>query len=163
MAGTREATAVHEAAHAVIGRVLGMTCGHATVLQDEDSAGHAVTADPWVICGHWEERGKYRDPSSVFRGRIMTFMAGVEAEREFYGSDSGGDGDDRFQIAMMAEHANVPRVSNDWDSDVDRYLDRLRSRTRGLVRRHRRLILKVSAELLTRGTLIPEEIEALMK
>jgi hypothetical protein len=93
-------TAIHEAGHAVIGRVLGMICGHATVVQDDDSAGHAVTADPWFIHAAWEDRGKFRDPSSVFRGRIMTFMAGREAEIVCLGTCNGGDGDDRYEISL---------------------------------------------------------------
>jgi hypothetical protein len=39
--------AVHEAGHAVIGRVTGMSCGKATIIADHDSAGHAVVKDPW--------------------------------------------------------------------------------------------------------------------
>ena len=54
------ATAIHEAGHAVIGRVLGLTCGHATIVADDDSAGHQIIADQWVIWQHWEDRQKYR-------------------------------------------------------------------------------------------------------
>jgi ATP-dependent Zn protease len=40
--------AYHEAGHAVRGRVLGLDCGSATIAPDDDAAGHAITADPWV-------------------------------------------------------------------------------------------------------------------
>jgi ATP-dependent Zn protease len=94
-------TAVHEAGHAVIGRVLGMVCGHATIVPDDDSLGHSIAADPWMIAHAWEQRGKYRDMSSVFRGRILGFMAGAEAEAEILHRTAIGDGDDRYQIGLM--------------------------------------------------------------
>ena len=40
--------AVHEAGHAVIGRVLGMECGPVTIVPDDDSLGHSITFDPWL-------------------------------------------------------------------------------------------------------------------
>lgn len=37
-------TAIHEAGHAVIGRAMTMACGGATIVADDESAGHSVTA-----------------------------------------------------------------------------------------------------------------------
>ena len=56
-------TAVHEAGHAVIARVLDMACGGATIVADEDegSAGHAETFDPHVTAHAWDLRGHLRD------------------------------------------------------------------------------------------------------
>jgi ATP-dependent Zn protease len=54
VATQREHSAVHEAGHAVIGRVLGIPCGHATILVDEGSAGHSLAAPrmrPWNAGG----------------------------------------------------------------------------------------------------------------
>ena len=70
-------TAYHEAGHAVAGRVLGMMCGRATIVPDFDAmeAGFTITEDPWKIDSAWETRGKYRASVSVFRGRIMSYMA----------------------------------------------------------------------------------------
>jgi hypothetical protein len=64
-------TAVHEAGHAVIGRVLDMDCGPVTIVPDDDSAGHSITFDPWVTYERWEERGKSRgdDMHSIYIGR----------------------------------------------------------------------------------------------
>ena len=75
-------TAIHEAGHAVIGRMLGMVCGQVTIVPNlsEETAGVAITHDQWVTFGAWEKRDKYRDVSAVVRGRIMTLMAGAEAE-----------------------------------------------------------------------------------
>lgn len=97
-------TAIHEAGHAVIGRVLGMVCGGACVVADGDSAGHSICGDPWEIAGEWDARERYREISLVFRGRILAFMAGAEAEVVIFGECAG---DDRYQIEMMANRATV--------------------------------------------------------
>ena len=156
-------TAIHEAGHAVIGRVLGMICGHATIVADDDSAGHGIVADPWSILAQWEQRERYRDASTVFHGRMMSFMAGALAEVEFFGKCEGGDGDDQWQIAIMAEAgANVPKRTGAWEADRDRHIERLRVRAARLVRRHRQSIAKVAAALSERGTLTAEEIDSLL-
>ena len=64
-----EHTAHHEAGHVVIGRVLGLPCGSATIIPDEDSSGHAITHDPWkALHIWWEEQGKFgRDFDTAIR------------------------------------------------------------------------------------------------
>jgi ATP-dependent Zn protease len=152
-------TAIHEAGHAVIGRVLKQVCGQATIEPnlDEGEAGHAITADPHVTLGHWLddlERWRGNDALvSIMRGRILTYMAGRAAEEEFFGSCAGGDDDDCRQIDLMLDSL-LPS-----DADVPRYAQRLRDHTRTLVRRHRATIARVAALLLERKTLQPEEIE----
>jgi hypothetical protein len=56
-------TAVHEAGHAVIGRVLRPICGDAAVVADpsDGSAGHAITADAWEMVARWEQLGRWRE------------------------------------------------------------------------------------------------------
>src|SRR5262245_18895093 len=76
-----EAIAYRQAGSAVIGRRLGMNCGDASIKADDSSAG--VATDPDLIQRQWVRKGKFRDPASVFRGQILTLMAGGEAEREF--------------------------------------------------------------------------------
>ena len=41
-------TAIHKAGHAVVGRAMIMLCGGATIIADEDSAGHSITAGPYA-------------------------------------------------------------------------------------------------------------------
>ena len=144
--------AIHEAGHAVIGRVLGIECGGATIEQDTDSAGHGIIYDPHRIWYAWEQVGRYRDFSTVMRGRVMTFMAGREAEKECLGRAYGGDGDDRRQIAFMLDDLYRPESAARWEK-------RLRRHTRGLVRRHRNRIEQVAAVLLANGTVTKDQLD----
>lgn len=118
-------TAYHEAGHAVIGRVLTLPCKHATIKPNYDKAGagYTITPDPYACLYEWERRGHMRGGGldTVFHARIMTYMAGAEVETVLLGSRAEGDGDDRYQIALMAEQLDV-----DWD----RLEPRLRAMTR---------------------------------
>ncbi len=120
-------TATHEAGHAVVARVLTLACGGASIRPDYDAgtAGYAITHDPLECENIWLQRCKLRSDGAVYRARIMGFMAGTEAETELLGSSQGGDGDDLYQVALMAEQ--IERCD----------LERLRRMTRTLVRRHR--------------------------
>jgi ATP-dependent Zn protease len=146
-------TAYHEAGHAVIGRVLTLDCGGATIEPDHESAGHAITNDPWACLYAWEQRGKVREPDAVWHARIITLMAGAEAVAVLLGAVSRGDGEDRYQIASMAEELQTPGES--WD----RIEARLRAMTRMLVRRHRARIERVAKALIARKTLSRAELD----
>ncbi len=150
-----ESTAVHEAAHAVIGRVLGMVCGGASIIPDNDFYGHAIADDPYAILWHWEQQGKFRMPDSVFLGCILTFMAGAEAEVELAGASPElvCDGDDRGQITRMFDETVL---------DEDENEERLRRLTRSLIRRHRGKIEAVAEALLQEKTLSGSELDALI-
>jgi len=144
-------TATHEAGHAVIARVLTLACGGASIQPDYDdgAAGHSIIAGPLVTEGVWYRRWKLRTGDAVYRARIIAYMAGAEAEAELLGSTPGGDGDDRYQIDLMAEQ-------------LDRCdLDRLRAMTRMLVRRHRNRIERVAAALLNKRKLSGRQIDKL--
>ena len=149
------ATAVHEAGHAVIGRVTGMLCGKATIMSDHDSAGHVITKDPWEILAHWEKHGKFRHDDSVYIGRILTYMAGREAQIELAGcsDEEIGDGNDRYQIALMFEKTSL----QEWQEA------RLRQFARALVKRHRDKIERVAKALLEHKRLSGKKIDALVK
>ncbi|AWV19803.1 MULTISPECIES: hypothetical protein [Methylobacteriaceae] len=154
-------TAIHEAGHAVIGRVLTMVCGGASIVADEaeNEAGHSITADPMVILGEWDRRGKWRGSdlgtASVFRGRALTVMAGAEAEAEILGQCQGGDGDDRYQVALM-----LYEIAE--EGEHERIEIRLRRAARSLIRRHRTDIERVATALMERETLTGDEIDAML-
>ncbi len=153
-----ESTAYHEAGHAVIARVLSLTCGQVSIIADDDSSGHAIIEDPWKTAGDWENRGRFRDARQAFRGTIIARMAGAEAEREFFGQCRGGDDDDRYEIALLMESRWTEIPADDWDQ----YEARLRAQTRRLVRRHRHTIEHVAKALQERGTLEGDEVNAML-
>jgi len=144
-------TAIHEAGHAVIGRVLGLACGDVTIIADHNSNGHAILATPYAIEQAWEDCGKYRDIASAFRGRILAYMAGREAEEVILGRDGGGDGDDQFQIALMLEEVTIAE-------EAERLAHRLRRHARSLVKRHRQPIERVAAALLVHRKLTDDGV-----
>ena len=148
----RVETAYHEAGHAVIGRVLTLDSGSATVKPDHDSGGHAITCGPWACIDAWEKRGRVRGPDAAWYAQIITCMAGAESVAELLRSAPRGDGDDRYQVALMAEELE------NWD----RIEPRLRAMTCMLVRLHRALIERVAKALLDRTTLTRVELDALV-
>ena len=155
----REATAYHEAGHAVIARVLGLTCGQVSIIADDDSAGRAIIADPWQTAGDWENRDRFRDARQAFRGTIIARMAGAEAEREFFGQCRGRDDNDRYDIALLMDSRWTEIPADDWDQ----YEARLRAQTRRLVRRHRDTIERVAAALMKHKTLPGDEVHKIVE
>lgn len=132
----------HEAGHAVIGRVLGREGG--LVMIEQASHGYDTGG-----------RAMFREGGPV-EAHIMTTMAGWETEREF-GFDNEdnaiveGAGHDRANIGFMCAKADQP---------ID--VERLRRKTRRLVKKNRDKIDRVAKALLERKTLQAEEVDALM-
>lgn len=151
-------TAIHEAGHAVIGRKLTMACGGATIKAEDDldAAGHAIVADADTTWRAWEMREKFRDLSSVVRGRIITVQAGHEAEAAILGEAQGDDEDDRECAEAMVEDAGFP------EGCEAAALVRLRRFARQLARRHRADIERVAAALMELEALTGEEIDAML-
>ena len=154
----RRAVAIHEAGHAVISRVLGMTCGGASILHnsDEGEEGHSVCADPYLTDWDWQERGKFREFGSILVGRILSHMAGAESERSILRVEPAGDGYDREQITLMAFAAGF---QDDWDS----WEPRMRRHCGALVKRHRAAIVRVADALERGGTLTDAQIDQLLR
>lgn len=151
-------TAYHEAGHAVIGRVLTLHCGGATIKPnyEEGEAGHAITHDPYGCLYQWEMRGHVRGSrDAVWHARIMGYMAGAETEMVLLGSGAVGDTDDRYQIALMAEELHR-------DTNWDKLEPRLRVMTRMLVRRHRARIERVAKALLARTTISAKSLDKIV-
>jgi hypothetical protein len=174
-AGTRQlrarnrchVAAVHEAGHAVVGRVLGYPCGGATIIGNaaEGEVGYSVACDPWLASSIWDARQmqaaalgkstKCRDVvRSAFRARILIFMAGAEAERELLGIDAQGDGDDRREIELTAQFGGA-ELSDGWEP-------RMRRQTRQLVRKHRSAIERVAHALIDKQTLAGTRLDRLV-
>jgi len=85
-----QTTAIHEAGHAVIARVLGLSCGIATIVPnyEEMEWGHAIVHDPLTTLTAWHLRLREQyeqgvcdlKDRSAWRGFILAKMAGAEAE-----------------------------------------------------------------------------------
>lgn len=151
-------TAYHEAGHAVVGRVLTLVCGGATIVPDYEAggAGHSITADPLVCETEWLRCGKLRHDNAVWHARIIAYMAGAEAEVVLLSATQGGDRDDRYQIEMMAHELDCD------PSEWVRWEARLRAMTRMLIRRHRDRIDRVANALLAKGKLSAKQIDRLI-
>jgi hypothetical protein len=147
-------TAIHEAGHAVIGRVLNMVCGAVTIVADDESAGHAICGDQWEIDDEWCRQGRYREQTTIWLGRIMTFMAGAEAEAVILGNCSGGDGNDRYQVMLMLEEI-APK-------DTPAMESRLRRWAATLCRRHIDRIKLLASVLMREGFLSDNDVRALI-
>lgn len=79
----RQHSAVHEAGHAVIGRVLGLTCGDADIVPNyRKGRGGVAVCDVDRSMDDWVARGRPIRAcfGSIYRASIMVLQAGREAE-----------------------------------------------------------------------------------
>ena len=160
-AARRNGTAHHEAGHAVIGRVLGLLGGSATIaanymLQayggaDFDSAEETVEYWHRPISKGGNKKLVLRSLACARRARVIMSMAGREAELECLGTSRGNDGDrvDSDDIDEL-----MPRIYPEASrTELLHRRDRLHRITRTLVRRHCDKIERVACALLRRRTL----------
>jgi ATP-dependent Zn protease len=138
-----ERCATHESGHAVIGRVLGLRCGGATI---EDGHAHAVVATALDINDDLIRCGEYRDFRSSVLDKICVCLAGSEAERIKFG-DADASGDVR-QIKQLQSRYYIS------DAEVGRLLPQVHA----LLLRHWDKVEAVATALLERGTLSGEDI-----
>ena len=158
--------AYHEAGHAVIGRVLRLACGGATIIPYRYQEGHAYVYDQWTTVNEWTPelwnqmdqgflpRHKVR---AAFRGTIIALMAGVEAEKLVgpLPDDYEGDCQDRDEIEVLAASPEAELSNNLWV----RYEPRMRRQARRLVRKYEYSIETVAQNLLECETLSGEQID----
>jgi hypothetical protein len=113
-----------------------------------------------VTYERWEERGKFRGDTmhSIYIGRILSIMAGPEAERELLGTCNGGDGSDLDQIEDAAYSSDGFPLHDKWK----RYEPRMWRQVRRLVRKHRAKIELVAQKLVESGTLSKEYADQLV-
>ena len=156
-------TAIHEAGHAVTGRMLSLVCGTASIVHGETTmtCGFSVTEPPLVIEDAWFTRGKHRGVRatlSILHGQIMTNMAGREAEIIAFGEqDVGADRDDMLEIDRLANYAGGTATIFS-----HAHLERLRLKVRPLLRRHWHEVVAVAEALLIKKTLTGPQIDAII-
>jgi cell division protease FtsH len=158
MADEKREIAVHEAAHAVIARILGITCGEVTIVSEEGySVGHSVMNDPRFS---WE-RGDGSKAKAADNFAVALF-AGAEAERLMFNSQTEGDSVDRERATDCLSWAGaVKNARFAGDEHFDRHEANLRRRAADLVRRYRPHIEKLAGALVERGTLTGPEADTL--
>ncbi len=138
--------AFHEAAHGVIGRVLGFACGGTSITAD--GTGGATVAGALSL--HWDlARG---DILSSVLDKITVCWSGPEAEGIKFGSADDVRGD-LAQIKQLAARYFVQ------DHDVER----ARARAHELVTKHWNDVERVATALLEKKTPSGAEIDALLK
>ena len=149
-------TAVHEAGHAVIGRVLGFPCGRATIVPDPDK-GTEGCAQVDTSLETWFNCESTRSEFVLHRASIIVSLAAEEAEMDVLGSASDGYDADNESVMLCAMEMSDVALDPD-----QRVMQRLRRQTARLVRKHRDKIERVAAALMERRTLSGGEIDELM-
>lgn len=133
-----EVVAIHEAAHAVVARVLGLRGGRAYLLDDGTGLAHVTPPDPSSIRG--------------VRKWLAVSMAGAAAERLLLGiTGPNGDITDKQGQLDAAERLGL----------LDQ-LDGLQAWAERLVTRHAETIRTVASELLQDGELGGRTIDRLV-
>src|SRR4051812_43460065 len=90
MSVSKYEASIHEAGHAIVARVLGISAGEVSIKRDDGKTlGHSVFADPRF---NWE-RGDGPKAKAANNFAIALY-AGAEAERCIAQSDEVGDGPD---------------------------------------------------------------------
>jgi cell division protease FtsH len=138
--------AIHEAGHAVIARVLGISHGAASIVPSETEG----TLGRCILACYDAKR---------MTGFILAMMAGTAAELEFFGSKIGREEIDQAWIDCRAGyqahyHPSLPPPN--W------HLPRLRRQVRRLVRNHRDKIERVAETLLEQQTLTAHQVAKLL-
>ncbi len=123
----RRATAHHEAGHAVIAWVLGLTVGSASIQQQGDSCGRVEIDVPRSV-----KRGTWMDPSVRMwaEGNIMAQMSGFIAERRYRGRAN--------HVGAFADYLSTGDIATVFTfsrEERDLFLEWLFARARALMRR----------------------------
>lgn len=149
---SRRRAAIHEAAHAVIGRVLKFDCGPASI--NPDGTGSAAVAAVHSL--HWDYHERGGDILASVFDKITVCWAGPVAEDIKFGGYLIGDPDrgvddrgDRRQIESLARRFYVS------DQDVAA----AHARARELVLLHWDKIEAVASALLEKQSLTGREID----
>ena len=143
--------AVHEAGHAVIGRVLGLECGQVFV-DAEILLVISSTASRRSREFRAATPRRHRPIDMIERYQIIGSMAGAEAEVAILGDCDGGDAADRRDIGHMLEDL---RVDDDRRAAWER---RLRRWTMALCRRHVDQIKRLAEARMRNDCMSDEEV-----
>ncbi len=151
--------AFHEAGHAVLGRVLGLPCGGATIIAaEEHELGHAVIDDPIRT---WGRGDGPRRP--LIEASCVCLYAGAEAERALLNViDEFHDGPDCSKATSLISIIGVRGARFVGDEVWERYEAKLRRRANQMVRSHASTVERLAELLLKIEAVSGSQIDALM-
>eukprot|EP01037_Dinobryon_pediforme_P027469 gene27469-30368_t len=149
-----QATAYHEAGHAVVGAVLGRAPIFVTIVPDGAVAGKNEFPDDWCheFKSHFGDSPRKR---AYIETRILTAVAGTVAHDLRFPErvhDEGDENDERCARAIVEDNAG-------WaDGDRDSYFQHLRASARRLVQLHWSWVHAVADALIERKTITTFDI-----
>lgn len=153
METAREATAYHEAGHAVIGRKLNLVCGDVSIEETAEWLGFAEITSPERL---WERGdGPKRSHAEAF---AIALYAGAEAERFFLGTTDVGDSADVERAMSALAWGGVRGATFVGDEAFDRAEARLRAEAARLVRFHSAAIRSAAQRLIEQGKLAADQV-----
>jgi hypothetical protein len=137
--------AVHEAGHAVIARILGVTSAYANLSSNCDEVSAADFILDAMQAFEWNQvhAERHAADGAFWRRKIIARIAGAEAEREIIGVCLGDDEHHRLSCELELGHAHV---------QSERTV-RMHSLARQLVKRHRAAILSFAEQLVAAADL----------
>jgi hypothetical protein len=156
-----QATAYHEAGHAVVSLALGLAIDRISI-----AAGRGYTGSctgPSVL-GY--EAANPREQRSIARALILSCYAGMHAQRlvDADAPEEQGFDDDADAFNLSSECAVLPRSCQTvGDEQHIAYLDRLRAEAGRLVRRHQQAIRVLAETLLRRHELNASAAQAIVQ
>ena len=153
---TLRRVALHEAGHAVVGRLLKIKCAGASIIPDgRGYEGSAVVAGHHTLHRDLIERGQYQDFLSSVYLKIMVTIAGSEAEKIAGFDDADLGGDDRAHVLDLCQRYSIS----------DATVEDLRHRTHSLLVQHFHKVEAVAQALLASPSrsLTGDAIDALLK
>jgi len=157
-----DSTAYHEAGHAVVAVVQGLTNISVTIKPGEDSLGECI--HPGVF-GY--EYGGKRERKRIVREYIIVSYAGFQAEINFNreAEQWRSQGDENNALNLSREFSSVlpKQISSVGDEAHMKFLGKLQREARKLVRQHWRSVSAVARELLKTKTLSGDQIKEILR
>jgi ATP-dependent Zn protease len=162
-----EATAYHEAGHAVVNNVLGLSIDGATIAAGDESLGHCPSCNP----GFGYEGTSSRERASHVRDYAISCYAGLAAEHLFLGvafsfeegAQHGAWDDHKTALDLVFNHVPLRRGRPGADGVFFAYVAKLQRKALALVRANRSAVGRVALALIERQTLTGDEVRALCR
>lgn len=154
---TLEETAFHEAGHAVVGTLLGLTLNNVDIRRVGERNGVCA----WSPLLYGDPRQRKVDA----RGHIVTSFAGMEAQRLVNpdADDAAGSDDRHVAFTLSVDHAVLPRGCRVvGDDNHHAYLRKLEREAHKAVKAYRPMIERVAKVLLQKRRLTGDDVRGMV-